>query len=270
MTLFITETNLTSDMELIGNFIEFHIAFSMMSVPCRIHRPEVMDYALQNRLRKGDTVLLQGVYMSAVKPGEVQYISINYIELQSIQSGKKRKLQQMQQELLTNDAMSIVSSPSAQQTRNSGTSTPSQSENTGICILPTGYNEKQKAEYTFIEITGCFREYFFMLYGQASYVCEIYIHAMHSIEEKHKAHSEMTELIHQHLGDILALYATITNDHIEKSQVKKSDVVKFVNSVKGLMAETLGRFTKLNDSLPELINIDSRIPLPTFIYNQYL
>ncbi|KAI8640613.1 hypothetical protein BD408DRAFT_434126 [Parasitella parasitica] len=270
MTLFITETNLTSDTEQLGDFMEFHIAFSMMSVPCRIHRPEVINYALQNRLRKGDTVLLQGVYMSAVKPGDVQYISINYIELQNIHSRKKRKLQQMQQELLTNDAMSIVSSSPSQQNGSSGSSTPSQSENTGIRVLPPYYNEKQKAEYTFIEITGCFREYFFMLYGQASYVCEIYIHGMHSLEEKYKAHAEMTELIHQHLGDILTLYVTITNDHTEKGQVRKSDVVKFVNSVKGLMTETLGRFTKLSNSLPELISIDARIPLPSFIYNEYL
>ncbi|KAL7318622.1 hypothetical protein PS15m_001840 [Mucor circinelloides] len=262
MTLFYTETHLTSHPTLVKNeYVTFDIAFAMITLTCRAHRPEVVQYLDENRVRKGDAVCLQAVFMGADKPGESQYISVNFIELQSVQIGKKRKFQQMQPmqpmqpALISPEAMSVQSSSS-------------QSDSSGISLLtPTDYTKKQKAEYTFIEITGCFREFLYMLYGQSTYVCDRHMDCMQDEQSRFKFYRESRELLVQRLADMMVNY-----DHILQAKVddeRKLGVVRFVNVVTALVSETYSRFARLNQALPPCFAIDAMIPLPSIVFHLY-
>ncbi|GAN00826.1 hypothetical protein MAM1_0002d00250 [Mucor ambiguus] len=259
MTLFYTETHLTSHPILVKDeYVTFDIAFAMITLTCRAHRPEVVHYLDENRVRKGDAVCLQAVFMGVDKPGEAQYISVNYIELLSVQTGKKRKFQQMQQMqpgIMSPEAMSVQSSSSG-------------SDSSGMSILtPTGYTKKQKAEYTFIEITGCFREYLYMLYGQSTYVCDRHMDCMQDEHNRFKFYRESRELLVQRLADMMVHY-----DHISQAKDEseiKLGVVRFVHVVTALVSETHARFTKLNQTLPPCFAIDAMIPLPSIVFHLY-
>lgn len=202
-------------------------------------------------------MVLQGVYISAENPGEMNYINVDFIELQSVQTGKKRKLRQMQQELISLDTMSVntalTSPPSPLLPQEIVSSVPSYKS-------AIHYNKKEKAGYTFIEITGCFREYFFMLYGMAHYVCDIQAH--NDLQQS----AELRELLFTTLVQVSTLYEKISTD----KETSKSDILQFVTVVKGFMIETHARFVASNQTLPEYLKIDSTIPLPSSIYNYYI
>ncbi|KAK4516678.1 uncharacterized protein ATC70_011656 [Mucor velutinosus] len=262
MTLFYTETHLTSHPTLVKNeFVTFDIAFAMITLTCRAHRPEVVQYLDENRVRKGDAVCLQAVFMGADKPGEAQYISVNYIELQSVQTGKKRKFQQMQQ------MQPGVMSPEAMSVQSSSTSLASDTGSGMSLLTPTDYTKRQKAEYTFIEITGCFREYLYMLYGQSTYVCDRHMDCMQDEQSRFKFYRESRELLVQRLADMMVHY-----DHISQAKdesERKLGVVRFVNVVTALVSETHTRFAKLNQTLPPCFAIDAMIPLPSIVFHLY-
>lgn len=259
MTLFYTETHLTSHPTLVKNeYVTFDIAFAMITLTCRAHRPEVVHYLDEHRVRKGDAVCLQAVFMGADKPGEAQYISVNFIELQSVQTGKKRKFQQMQQMqpgIMSPEPMSVQSSSSG-------------SDASTISLLaPTDYNKKQKAEYTFIEITGCFREYLYMLYGQSAYVCDRHMDCIQDEQCRFKFYRDSRELLVQRLADLMVYY-----DHISQAKdenERKLGVSSFVNVVTALVSETHTRFVKLNQALPPCFTIDAMIPLPSVVFHLY-
>jgi hypothetical protein len=252
MTLFLTETHLTSDPRLDNEIMVFDIAFSLMSVQCQSHRQENMEYVEHHQIRTGDKVMLQGVFVTI---GPNVYINVHFIELTNNQTGKKRKLQQMQ-EALDTDALSLTpSSPSSEKAKPFRTS---------------HYNTIEKAGYNFIEITGCFKEYFFMLYGKAYYVCDMSTGVVRSEEERAKIRADVGELMYKQLSKIVTLHEKILKAENPNSEATKSDILDFIIAVKGIMIDIHDKFIKFNCSLPEYLRIDSSIPLPSSIYNYYI
>lgn len=252
MTLFITETHLTSDPRLDNGILVFDIAFSLMSVQCQSHRQDNIEYVVQHQIRTGDKVMLQGVFVTI---GSNVYINVHFIELMNVQTGKKRKLQQMQ-EVLDIDAMLLT--PSSPPSKNAKP------------FKASYYNIIEKAGYNFIEITGCFKEYFFMLYGKAYYVCDMCTGVLKSEEERVKIRADMSELLYKQLSKIVTLHEKISKAVNPQSEVIKSDILDFIIAVKGIITDIYDKFIKSNCPLPEYLEIDSSIPLPSNIYNYYI
>lgn len=249
MTVIYTETHLISD-PLFSNMdiVSFNVALSSMSVECRVHREELIQYIQAKKLRTGDLIQLFGVLLTETKPFEFYYININHVELTDqfdIHTGKKRKFEQMQID------------PSSWEAR---TSEPLDERLAG-----------------FVSVNGDFSNYFFMLYGKVQYAMQILnsIHSSNSSgsegDDYLRTKQQLVMLQKDGMEQLNSLIQTIYTTYTEMQQkgYDKDTVMRFVEAVKGLTGRlnTLGSTT--NHTLPPGLVIDHKIYLPELVYRVY-
>ncbi|KAI8082567.1 uncharacterized protein B0P05DRAFT_57475 [Gilbertella persicaria] len=123
----------------------------------------------------------------------------------------------------------------------------------------------------YIEFSGSFYHYFFFLYGQAQFVC---LHVTQNTNECHKSNvkHELEVCQQQNARELNGLITDIyqTATEVAKRGLSKLFVLSFVNKAT-LFIDKINDLLKTCDvPVPEGLEIDQRVPLPSDIYHFYI
>jgi hypothetical protein len=271
MTVIYTETHLTSDPVFQQDTAFFTVALSAISVQCHIHREENIRYIRNNQIRTGDLVRLHGVFMTSHT--DVYYIKISSLALMTnLKLSKKRKIDDVMKGDTVQSWDDQSSSDSTYMTsRNKSASPPAKPtlERSRGLFLST-----EMEEYPYIEVEGCFSNYFFMMLGKVQFVCQQvhnfqYHHQKDLVDEIDcqliKCQTENMNLLNGILQQIYTMYIELT-----QHELNKLAVLNFVITVKSLVDKMCELLVSCNYIMPQALVIDRRVPLPSFIYNYHI
>lgn len=261
MTVIYTETHLTSDPQkhFDREMLIFTIGLSSISVQCRVHRQELIDYILSHKMRTGDLLQIFGVFLTEVGPNNEQlyYININKVALIDqfdLQTGKKRKHQH-----------SVQGDPIAWMKE--GTDERSSVSKTG---------QGKTLDSNYVNYIGEFSDYFFMLYGKVQYTCESVIALRQIVNVDNDDPLSRTKLQLEHLQEetiqtlrmtILRIYDIFVEIH-EKG-LNKDNTLQFVHYVKDLTKRANILIKSSSHIMPAGLFMGEKVVLPTIIYQAY-
>ncbi|KAI7896776.1 uncharacterized protein EV154DRAFT_584945 [Mucor mucedo] len=244
MTVIHTETYLTQDpvYNYNDNSAIFTVALSAVSIPCHIHRQENLNYLLENEVRSGDLVYLRGVFVTG-GANDATFIKVQSIMLRTpLKIGKKRKMEDIKDE---NMSMESLSPP---------TSTPK----------PVAPSVSKHEDYLPVDLS--FSDYYFMVSGQAYCLLD----SCNSYQQVHGTSCKRNIQEKGHLlADTLRQLHRVYND-LMVNGMNRLQVFNFVNTIT-IFIKTLKEIKEAfpDDILPAKVTINSKVPLPTLIYNAH-
>ncbi|CAO3699711.1 unnamed protein product [Rhizopus stolonifer] len=235
MTVIYTETHLTSDPVYGEDKASFTIALSNISIECHTHRDENLNYIRANKIRTGDLVSVDGVFMTETKTSGIYYIKVFTLALLSGESKKKRRRPGgSSREILT-----MIENRLQQRLR-----------------VPIPVNNLTSVRHNtglYQEFTGGFSDYFFMLYGKIGFVT--------TGPEKREERERMLNI----MSRIYSIFGDMSSQGLDDFKLNS-----FVNSVTELVQRINGTKQALDVQVPPGLVIDLSVPLPTVIYNNFV
>ncbi|CAO3696734.1 hypothetical protein CU097_008233 [Rhizopus azygosporus] len=261
MTVIHTETHLTSDPVYCEDSAYFNVALSNISVECHIHREECINYLRENKVRIGDLVKIGGVFITETKPEQAHYLNVNSICLASSDGSNNKR-----RKVLHDDGVSLNAS------NNKCVSCVFRRLDEHIdqrvrstLLLASNSTLRRSSNGIYTEFTGSFSEYFFMIYGEASYVT--FMISQHLIpndaiaEEFHKQRTEMFD-------NVTRAYTIFTE--MSYHGINEAGLNNFVSSVASLVEKIYRLKQFYSVHVPVGLVIDTTVPLPSTIYHNYI
>lgn len=198
--------------------------------------------------------------MTETQPNQAHYLNVNSIRLVTKNGGSKKR------KTLHDDSVSSTKSYDKCVScvlRKLDEHIEQHVRNTVLMTASSTLRRSNSGIYT--EFTGSFSEYFFMMYGEASYVSLMTsqqpITNAAVAEELNKQKMEMYD-------NLTRAYTVFTE--MSHQGISESSLNGFVNSVASLV-EKINRLKQVyNIHVPLGLVIDTTIPLPSTIYHNYI
>ncbi|KAG1142718.1 hypothetical protein G6F37_007401 [Rhizopus arrhizus] len=226
-----------------------------------MHRDENLNYLRENKIRTGDLVRIDGVFMAESKTAASYYIKVYSLCLLSgslngyIKKRKASDIDSGMSKLCDRCASGFFSKIEERLQRKLRDAKPYASDEISV--------KQNTGLYT--EFLGSFSEYFFMLYGKLSFVAttvtQQLAHSPVAIEtndaEKEKMLNIMTK-IYNIFGDL--------TDH----GLNDLNLNSFVNAITEL-TQNINQLKQMsNIQVPMGLAIDNSVPLPSTIYHNFI
>ncbi|CEG82251.1 hypothetical protein RMATCC62417_16354 [Rhizopus microsporus] len=261
MTVIHTETHLTSDPVYSEDSAYFNVALSNISVECYIHREEVINYLRENKIRTGDLVEIGGVFITETKPDQAHYLNVNSICLASSDRSNNKRRKTLHDDGVSSSVFNDKCVSCIFRKLNEHIDQRVRS----TFLLASNSALRRTSNDIYTEFTGSFSEYFFMIYGEASYVT--FMISQHLIpndaiaEEFHKQRTEMFD-------NITRAYTIFTE--MSHQGISEAGLSNFVSSVATLIEKIYRLKQFYNVHVPVGLVIDTTVPLPSTIYHNYI
>ncbi|KAI9263035.1 hypothetical protein BY458DRAFT_458544 [Sporodiniella umbellata] len=197
-----------------------------------MHRDENLIYIKENKIRIGDLVGVDGVFMAEAKPGSIYYIKV--FSLRLLQASNKKKRTRIEE--TSRDILTQIENRLQQKLR--------------ISLVPKANKLRPNAGF-YQEFIGSFSEYFFMLYGKVALVTM----SPEKMAERERMLTVMSK-IYDLFGDMTTLGL---NDY---------KLSEFVNTV----TELTYKISAIRDTVqvPPGLVLDHLVPLPTVVYANFI